>query len=386
MNKQKFQELTIAILTDTASDEENSMHVETLQNEEWAQEVYESTCHTHNLLTQTFRTLSDPANLSPAQTSRDQLVRMFEMMDQQAPLRGSAIADKEIYSDLVSKLDKLPTLPIILDAISKALNDEHANVLKIEELLNGDQSLTSSVLRLANSARYGLPHRVYSLHQAISLMGFDEIQQIVVTASVISFMDKTHDFFSLNNFWRHSIGVANATCIVANELGVSDDYILYTTALLHDIGKLGNLLLDTKGYLQIIQQSLDSHRPLHQLEMIEVFPEHTRMGEAICEHWGLPKMISQAIRYHHEPNIDHRPPMAEEINHTIDCIYLADVLIRQYEFGHSGNAEIPELNEAFLDRLDLHPVRLEQLKIQINEGLNHVHGLLDILPEEYGVA
>jgi putative nucleotidyltransferase with HDIG domain len=199
-------------------------------------------------------------------------------------------------------------------------------------------------------------------------------------------MDKTHDFFSLNNFWRHSIGVANATCIVANELGVSDDYILYTTALLHDIGKLGNLLLDTKGYLQIIQQSLDSHRPLHQLEMIEVFPEHTRMGEAICEHWGLPKMISQAIRYHHEPNIDHRPPMAEEINHTIDCIYLADVLIRQYEFGHSGNAEIPELNEAFLDRLDLHPVRLEQLKIQINEGLNHVHGLLDILPEEYGVA
>lgn len=386
MNKQKFQELTIAILSDSASEEENSIHSQALQNEDWAQDVYEDTCHTHNLLTQTFRTLSDQPAIAPTNTSKEQMVKLFEMMDKQSPLRGSAIADKETYADLVSKLDKLPTLPIILDAISKALNDEHANVIKIEELLNGDQSLTSSVLRLANSARYGLPHKVFSLHQAISLMGFDEVQQIVVTASVISFMDKANDFFSLNNFWRHSIGVANATCVVANELGVSDDYILYTTALLHDIGKLGNLLLDTKGYLQIIQQSLDTKLPLHQLEIEEVFPEHTRMGEAICEHWGLPKMISQAIRYHHEPDINKRPPLPEEVNHTIDCIYLADILIRQNHFGHSGNAEEPEIDEGLLKRLDIHTIRLEQIKADINDSLNQVHGLLDILPEEYGAA
>jgi len=97
-------------------------------------------------------------------------------------------------------------------------------------------------------------------------------------------------------------------------------------------------------------------------------------------------MISQAIRYHHEPDINKRPPLPEEVNHTIDCIYLADILIRQNHFGHSGNAEEPEIDEGLLKRLDIHTIRLEQIKADINDSLNQVHGLLDILPEEYGAA
>ncbi len=386
MNKQKFQELTLAILSSNASKEEIEYHEKLISNEDWARDLFEDTCQTHHLLTQTFRTLSHDAPETSRNPSPERLKSIFELMDKQVPLKNTASADKEIYNDLVKKLSKLPTLPIILDAISKALKNEHTNVIKIEELLQGDQSLTTTVLKLANSARYGLPRKVYSLHQAIALMGFDEIQQIVVTASVISFMNDTRKYFSLYNFWRHSIGVATATCTVAHELGVSDDYILFTTALLHDIGKLGNLLLDTKGYLKIIQHSLDTERPLHELEIEDVFPEHTRMGETICEHWGLPSMISQAVRYHHEPDIEKRPILPLEVNHTIDCIYIADTLIRQQHFGHSGNAAPPEFDPGILERLELHPVRLEQLRINLEIDLAHAHGLLDILPEESGAA
>jgi putative nucleotidyltransferase with HDIG domain len=380
MTKEKFQELTIAVLSGTATEKEISTHKKLVEHEGWAKELFDGFGHTHNLLTKTIGSLED--EIAQAPPSAEKLAHIFQMIEKQAPLKGSASEDKQIYANLVKQVKKLPTLPIILDAISQALKDEHTNVVHIEELLSGDQSLTTTVLRMANSARYGLPRRVYSLHQAVSLMGFDEIQQLVLTASVITFMDKSTPLFSLNNFWRHSIGVATATCSVAKDIGISDDYILYTTALLHDIGKVGNLLLDTKGYLEIIQHSLRTHEPIDKIEREQVFPEHTRMGEAICEHWGLPSMISQAVRYHHEPDIDKRPKLPEEAHHTIDCIYIADTLVRQHKFGHSGNDAPPELAPCIVERLDLHPIRLEQLKNNIHEDIGHTHGLLDLLPAQ----
>ncbi len=378
MTQEKFQELTIAVLSATATDTEIAMHKKLVETEGWAKDLFESLCNTHNLLTKTIGKLEEQIAIAPP--SPEKLALIFQLIDQQAPLRGSASADKAIYANLVKQIKKLPTLPIILDAISKALKDEHANVVHIEELLSGDQSLTTTVLRMANSARYGLPRRVYSLHQAVSLMGFDEIQQLVLTASVISFMDKSTTLFSLNNFWRHSIGVATATCSVAKEIGISDDYILYTTALLHDIGKVGNLLLDTKGYLEIIQQSLNTHMALDEIEREQVFPEHCRMGEAICDHWGLPSMISLAVRYHHEPDIQKRPKLPDEAHRAIDCINIADTLVREYQFGHSGNDAPPELDQGIIDRLELHPIRLELLRNNIRADIEHTHGLLDLLP------
>ena len=79
---------------------------------------------------------------------------------------------------------------MVLTEIHSALRKEDANVLDVEELMSGDKSLTTTVLRVANSAHFGLPKRVFSLNQAISIMGFEEVQQIVLAASIISSFGK----------------------------------------------------------------------------------------------------------------------------------------------------------------------------------------------------
>jgi len=255
--------------------------------------------------------------------------------------------------------------------------------------MSGDKSLTTTVLRVANSAHFGLPRRVFSLNQAISIMGFDEVQHIVLAASVISsFGTVSGNFFTLGNFWRHSIGVALATSHVGKVLDTEvEDRTLYTCGLLHDIGKVGNLLLDTRGYLQLIQQSLDTGAPLQRIEKEEIFPEHTRMGEAICQRWQLPEHIGQTVRHHHEPDTELRGPLPPEVHVATDCIHLANELVREEQFGHSGNAASShEPDPQVLARLGLHAVQLEELRTSTRHMLEEAHGLLEILPQEEGAA
>ena len=386
MNREEFQSLSMRILNSEASDAEVQRHELLCNTEDWAKPEFMHLKETHQLLVGTLPHLSDRRSNQDSLSS-EALNRLVSEVRSQHPLAGTS-ADVEIYGNLVRKIKKLPTLPIVLNEIHKALHKEDANVLDVEELMSGDKSLTTTVLRVANSANFGLPQRVFSLNQAISIMGFNEVQHIVLTASVISsFGTVSESFFTLHNFWRHSIGVALATSRIGKELGIGEeDRILYTCGLLHDIGKVGNLLLDTKGYLQLIQKSMDEGHNLDHLEKEEVFPEHAMLGGAICERWELPSTIYRAIRFHHETDMDKRGNLPEEINQAADCIYLADQIVRENQFGYSGNAGCTTPATAVLDRLGLHAIQLEQIRGSVEEELEEAHGLLDVLPREAGVA
>jgi len=387
MNREKFQSLSMRILNSEASDAEIQRHELLCNTEDWAKPEFMYLKETHQLLVGTLPLLSDGVSNQDS-ISSEALNRLVSGIRSQPPLSGTTRADGEIYEHLVRKIKNLPTLPIVLDEINKALHKEDANVLDVEELMSGDKSLTTTVLRVANSAHFGLPQRVFSLNQAISIMGFNDVQHIVLTASVISsFGNVSKSFFTLHNFWRHSIGVALATSRIGKELGIGgEDRILYTCGLLHDIGKVGNLLLDTKGYLQLIQKSMETGIDLDQLEKEEVFPEHSMLGEAICERWQLPSTIHRAIRFHHEPDADKRGTLPDEINQAADCIYLANQIVRENQFGYSGNAGSTTPATAVLDRLGLHSIQLEEIRGSVEEELNEAHGLLDVLTREAGVA
>lgn len=387
MNREEFQTLSIRILNNEASNAETQRHELVCNTEDWAKTDFQQLSETHCLLVETLPRLAKGGENNSAAISTKALDRLVSEVRRQSPLARSADTDAEIYHELVRKIKKLPTLPIVLNEIHKALRKEDANVLDIEELMSGDKSLTTTVLRVANSAHFGLPRRVFSLNQAISIMGFQEVQHIVLTASVISsFGNVSEQFFTLYNFWRHSIGVALATSQVGKVLDIGEDRMLYTCGLLHDIGKVGNLLLDTRGYLQLIQQSMDTGTALHHIEKQEVFPEHVKLGEAICNRWQLPDHIGRAIRHHHETDVDRRGVLPDEIHQVADCIHLANQLVHENKFGYSGNAGLNELDSKVIKRLGLHPIRLETLRTSVEEVLHEAHGLLDVLPRETGVA
>src|SRR5437868_2853828 len=112
---------------------------------------------------------------------------------------------------ITSRLDELPTLPTVVYELSRVINDPMSSTSDVEKIMANDQSLTIKVLKLANSAYYAIPGGVTSLQRAIGYIGYDTINQLVLSASIMKALDaQTSEQFNLNEFWKHAIGVAMA--------------------------------------------------------------------------------------------------------------------------------------------------------------------------------
>ncbi|RYZ75410.1 MAG: HDOD domain-containing protein, partial [Proteobacteria bacterium] len=138
---------------------------------------------------------------------------------------------------IVDRLDELPTLPTIVYELSRVINDPMSSTGDVQKIMANDQSLTTKVLKLANSAYYAIPGGVSSLQRAIGYIGYDTIHQLVLSASIISALDaKSSADFDLTQFWKHAIGVAMAAETTARFVHYKTPSDLFTCGLVHDMG------------------------------------------------------------------------------------------------------------------------------------------------------
>ncbi|MCK5416940.1 MAG: HDOD domain-containing protein, partial [Desulfobacterales bacterium] len=113
-------------------------------------------------------------------------------------------------NDILSKVKSFPTMPGAGTKMLSLLEEPDTTVSEIEEILRYDPGLTANVLKLANSAYFGLPSKIGSLKQAVILLGLKRLIQIVVASCVSAVMDKSVPGYDLpaGDLWRHSIAVS----------------------------------------------------------------------------------------------------------------------------------------------------------------------------------
>ena len=203
---------------------------------------------------------------------------------------------------LIGKGQELPSLPEIYLRVSEQLEDENSSVQQIGDTVQNDPAITTRVLKMVNSAYYGLPNQVSSIAQAVSLLGRERLKHILI-GSVLRgvFSGNDNPAFSMQVFWQHSI----KTAIIARQLArhtpqIGEPEAMFTAGLLHDIGKL----LLTKKFPErmltaeefMIQKRID----ILSAELQQVGVTHTAVGEALMQHWGLPQLLVECASNHHE--------------------------------------------------------------------------------------
>jgi HD-like signal output (HDOD) protein len=141
---------------------------------------------------------------------------------------------------LIGKGQDLPSLPEIYLRVSEQLEDETSTVQQIGDTVQNDPAITTRVLKMVNSAYYGMPNEVASVSQAVSLLGRERLKHILI-GSVLRgvFSELENPAFSMQVFWQHSI----KTAIIARQLAtqvsaIKEPESMFTAGLLHDIGKL----------------------------------------------------------------------------------------------------------------------------------------------------
>ena len=292
------------------------------------------------------------------------------------------------YEYLVGQIQRnLPTLPTIVNELTNVLQNPDASTFAVEDVMTADQSMTMKILRVANTSFYrGGRERVTDANEAIGTLGFEKIRNVVLTTSVFKMFSgpSAEQKFSLEGLWKHCLGVASASRCIANFLGKSWSERAYTCGLVHDIGKVARFKLDeseeTDDFINDSQTSLDKKINFYKSELINQSPRHDYLGYLICKNWGLSRFVEGVVRWHHEPEPEHRQKVtSEEAHELIDVVILANWAVNDQKFGFSGHESPDKPSDALLSRLNLNPGQIDHLYKDIENELKMTEDFCDLL-------
>jgi HD-like signal output (HDOD) protein len=284
-------------------------------------------------------------------------------------------------NQLLDKLDQLPTLPAIIYELSQLINDPMSSTAEVEKLMSKDQSLTAKVLKLANSAYYAIPGGVSSLERAIGYLGFDAVNQLVLSASIIQALDvKGPSKFDINEFWKHCLGVGFAAETIAKVINYPITADMFTAGLVHDMGKIALLTVDNESFIATTALAEEKKINLVEAEKEIGAYAHTNVGHLLAQKWKLPMKMQAVIKNHHIRNPDLRGGLSSELNQGVDIIYLANVLIHALKFGHSGHSKVSGAPKDVMERLTLDPkTGLKPIIIAIKKSLDSADEFLRVI-------
>jgi putative nucleotidyltransferase with HDIG domain len=186
----------------------------------------------------------------------------------------------------------------------RKLNDPTSNASDVAASLSRDEGLVLRTLKLANSAAYGIPRNIPDVSEAIALLGYKNISNIVLSATVYSVMDKGLSGYALDRgeMWRHSLTTAYAARHIASMTRKVPPEEAYVGGLLHDIGKVVLNDYVRFGYGIIVKLVEEEHIPFTDAELKVLGFDHSAVGALLIERWDLPKAYHYSTLYHHRPN------------------------------------------------------------------------------------
>lgn len=233
----------------------------------------------------------------------------------------------------ITAIRDLPTLPVVASEIMALLEDENSSVMDVARVMYKDPVMTAKVLKLANSAFFGLRRHVESLNQALVVLGMNQIFNLVISISVVKTFDSMElgDDFDLDAFWEHSMGTGEISRVIATKLGFRFEGAEFTSGLLHDIGKV---ILDQyfhDDFMTALKRSHDEQISLYIAERDIWGVDHAELGAWLGEQWRLPVRIIDVIRDHHKTESDSNDPS------LVAVVRLANTFAKISEIGFSGD-------------------------------------------------
>lgn len=251
--------------------------------------------------------------------------------------------------------------------VMRVLKDSESTPSQVEEILRYDPKLTADILRLANSAYFGLPQRIGSVRQAVVILGWKRVYDLLMVSCMNSVMDRPVEGYDMEKgeLWRHSVAVSVTSELIAKELGIKGAEEVFTASLLHDIGKLllGMILKDRITDTKVF---LEGHLGFDKLEKEYLGMDHAEAGAFVLTKWGLPERTINAVKYHHSPDDSPIP------DSMLDILHVSDVtcLILGFTAGKEGLKYEP--SSKAIKRLNLTSTILEKASSYTLEKMNQL--------------
>jgi len=259
----------------------------------------------------------------------------------------------------------MPSLPITVSKVLEVCNNPKTSPIDLDRVIQLDPVLMGKVLKLINSAYYGLGTQVTSLARAIIMLGINTVKNLALSTAVMDRLVDKNDFKAINmdGFWRHSLCVGVTAKLIAKSRGVDPKLLeeYFAAGLLHDIGKipLNNALAEE--YVRTMSIADRERIPLFLAEKRSLDLDHCEAGRIVAEAWRLSGPIADTITYHHT----HESYRGDH-GDIVRTIAVADYFANREGIGFSGNLYPEKPGAEVYGLLDIEKSMLEDLVGPVN--------------------
>lgn len=260
--------------------------------------------------------------------------------------------------EILSHVEELQSMPTVFLEALENINDPQVNAMKLSNIVSKDMALTTKLLRFVNSAFYGFEKEITQVNNAIAMLGFQMVKDIILMMAMKPMMTSQGG----KDLWEHSIRCAYTSQMLAESILDSPAEEVFTIGLLHDIGRAIIQIYSNEDFEEIERlRKMGVDKLLIEDDLIGV--THPELGEAFAQKENLPEVISASIRHHHDPFVPGAPGMAR-------IIYLAEMLIQK-------DTKTELITPEILEKLEIEIEDVDSLRQEIFEKTDLVLGVLD---------
>ncbi len=278
--------------------------------------------------------------------------------------------DQTRVAELLSKgLNNLPSPPIVVQRLNARLGQEDVSSHEIASIIETDQSFTVRILKLVNSPFYGFARKIVSVEEAITMLGFNAVQQLVFTTSVLSRFKFKNKRLDLGEFWRHSfgVGIIGKYLLMKNKKLQNEGFLC---GILHDIGRLLFLTAVPEKFASFyfrgsMMIDLETEKEAFGIN-------HQQFGEILAQKWNLPESLATVIGNHHTPL------GAKGYEVLASAVHVANLLSHTLNLGDSGNYFVSNFSPEAWEFLG---ISYDDLEIVLRKALSEVEASENLLRE-----
>jgi HD-like signal output (HDOD) protein len=234
-----------------------------------------------------------------------------------------------------SQINSLPALPAIVTEVMAVTANPESSANDLMQVVLPDQTMCSTILKVANSAFFGIPRGVSTIERAVVVLGYEEIRNIVIGKAIFSSFPKLskENRNTLSLFWEHAFTCGLASKIIGEHLHFPPSEF-FIAGLIHDIGKLAMLMAFPHEYSILRELSNPNNLNDTAEEHTKFGISHDKVGLQLANRWLLPEKLVMAIGYHHSPQ--EAPtlkeyPLIVQVADIISLIYCHSDCVKRYD-------------------------------------------------------
>jgi len=286
----------------------------------------------------------------------------------------SATDQETVVVTAIAEISHIATLPEITLKIIELVEDPNSTARDLHKIIANDPALCSRILKVVNSAFYGLPRQIGSINRAIVLLGLNAVKNIAIAASLTKLFrgGELCARFSAKELWIHSIATAAAAKLVCDELKLNLSDEAFLAGLIHDIGIMVEVQSMRHELLQVFEEMTfdDNGAPTSDMREIEervLGASHEAFGAGLCDAWKFPKSFTYVTRHHHAPL-----ELPADSRTLTTIVYIADRIAALCGYGFRTDLMSLDFDPDVIAVLNLTTEQIESIKERLPQSFDEI--------------